>query len=80
MPARVDSAGAALVIHAAARAGTAADLTRLHGASATWIVAPNGTWQLVDDDIVPARPGARPAPTIVPTAGIASLPDETPDI
>lgn len=80
MPARVDTAGAALVIHAAARAGTAADLTRLHGASATWIVAPSGTWQLIDDDIVPARSGATPSAAIVPVVDFAAIPDETPDI
>jgi hypothetical protein len=80
MPGRVDAAEAALVIHAAARAASAADITRQHGASATWIVAPNGTWNLVDDDVAPARHDVIPSPVIVPSSGIVAVPDETPDI
>lgn len=60
MPARIDEADAALVVHAAARAGLAADISRQHGASATWIVTPAGTWTLVDDDYAPEPQPAMP--------------------
>lgn len=68
MPARIDEAGAALVVHAAARAGLAADITRQHGASATWIVSPSGAWTLVDDDFVPE------APATMPNASLSTIP------
>lgn len=81
MPARVDEAEAALVVHAAARAGLAADITRQHGASATWIVTPNGTWNLVDDDLAAAEIAitashARTAPVSVPQPEESASPDE----
>lgn len=85
MPPRVDEAEAALVVHAAGRAQLAADITRQKGASATWIVDPKGSWNLVDDDVaapnldskaiqVPAAPFTAP----VPSTEVA--PDETPGI
>ena len=80
MPTRVNDAKAALMIHAAGRAQIAADITRQHGASATWVVAPNGTWELVDDDVVTPASTHRPAATIVPEMAIGAVPDETPDI
>lgn len=89
MPPRVDDAEAALVIHAAARAGLAADITRLHGASATWIVSPSGAWTLLDDDIaVNQGDVAEPAVSIdhdSPLAPAQVIPehvasDETPGI
>lgn len=80
MPARVDAAEAALMIHAAGRSQIAADITRQHGASATWVVEPDGFWDLVDDDVVtPFRPSI-PAPAIIPDLAISAVPDETPDI
>lgn len=81
MPERVNAADAALVIHAAGRSRIAADLTRQHGASATWIVSPKGSWDLVDDDIV--APPTEPARTITPHPHptiLAANPDESPDI
>lgn len=72
MPARIDEADAALVVHAAGRAGLAADITRQHGASATWIVAPTGTWTLVDDDFAP-EPSAP-----MPNASLTSVPSVPP--
>ncbi len=72
MPRRIDEADAALVVHAAGRAGLAADITRQHGASATWIVAPTGTWTLVDDDVAP-EPSAP-----MPDASLTSRPSVPP--
>lgn len=85
MPPRVDEAEAALVVHAAGRSKLAADITRQQGASATWIVAPTGSWDLVDDDIAASTPartetGARPAPAPIPTTDQQVVPDETPGI
>lgn len=85
MPSRVDEADAALVVHAAARAGLAADISRQHGASATWIVTPNGTWSLIDDDlavadITHAVSPAPIAPASIPPSDATVTPDETPGI
>lgn len=85
MPARVDEADAALVVHAAGRAQLAADITRQKGASATWIVAPNGSWTLVDDDLATpetqsAATPAHAAPTIIASTGEGASPDEIPGI
>lgn len=87
MPARVDEAEAALVVHAAGRARLAADITRQHGASATWIVAPAGTWTLVDDDVAPGMvadtsPATQAPATTVPVDMPAAQPatDEPPGI
>lgn len=85
MPARVDEAEAALVVHAAGRAQLAADITRQRGASATWIVAPNGSWTLVDDDIAVVDTTVVPSPTTappvtLPPADAPAAPDETPGI
>lgn len=86
MPARVDEADAALVIHAAGRSRLAADITHQRGASATWIVAPNGSWNLVDDDIAAPKAVAvaqdAPAATTVTPSPVApeTTPDETPGI
>ena len=82
VPARVDEAEAALVVHAAARAGLAADLTRQHGASATWIVTPNGTWNLIDDDLAAAQithptPQPQTAAAAMPQPDASASPDET---
>lgn len=83
MPERVGAADAALVIHAASRSGIAADLTHRHGASATWIVSPNGAWTLLDDDVV-TEPASRPAPAPVtmpvPHGADDAVPDGSPDI
>jgi hypothetical protein len=84
MPARIDDANAILMIHAAGRSSLVADMTRRHGAPATWIVSPNGEWNLIDDDIA-AQP-SRPAPASIPTPAImpgidpVPAPDESPDI
>ena len=85
MPPRVDEADAALVVHAAARAQLAADITRQRGASATWIVVPNGAWNLVDDDlavadIAPAAASSQATSIPVPPPDTAATPDETPGI
>lgn len=84
MPERVDEAEAALVVHAAGRAQLAADITRQRGASATWIVTPNGSWTLVDDDVAmpPATPApsAQTAPVALPPVDAGAAPDETPGI
>lgn len=83
MPERVGSADAALVIHAASRSTIAADLTHRHGASATWVVSPNGTWNLLDDDVVKepvSRPETTPATMPVPHAAEDMVPDGSPDI
>jgi hypothetical protein len=89
MPARVEDAEAALVIHAAARAGLAADITRQHGASATWIVSPAGAWTLVDDDVAvettdTSTPSVSPNRDAIPapaqTASAPTASDETPGI
>jgi hypothetical protein len=80
MPARVDSAEIALVIYAAGRAQIAADITRQHGASATWIVGPSATWDLVDDDIVTQSSPKLSTPVVLPAASLGAIPDETSDI
>lgn len=80
MPPRIDEADAALVVHAAARAALAADITRQHGASATWIVSPSGTWTLVDDDVAAEMPAALPnasfsvIPTVPPESAASDEP------
>jgi hypothetical protein len=88
MPARINDAPAALVINAAARARLAADITRSNGASASWIVAPDGSWNLVDDDLVRTAPAAFPQETpsadaasiVIPANAADARPDESPDI
>lgn len=88
MPDRVDEAEAALVVHAAARAHLAADITRQHGASATWIVSPSGAWNLVDDDVAveapvaftPVETDVVPSPETLATTIDAATTDETPGI
>jgi hypothetical protein len=85
MPPRVEQAEAALVVHAAARAQLAADITRQKGASATWIVAPNGAWNLVEDDLAihQTSPITAQSPVAPITAALSpqdATPDETPGI
>lgn len=82
MPSRVDEAEAALLVHAAARSGIAADITRRHGASATWIVAPDGTWDLIDDDIISTEMTPMTGRISLPAVltGETGAPDETTDI
>lgn len=88
MPERVDEAEAALVVHAAGRAHLAADITRQHGASATWIVAPSGAWTLVDDDVAAETPATTtvpvsaidPVPAPIAAASDTPVSDETPGI
>jgi hypothetical protein len=85
MPPRVEQAEAALVVHAAARAQLAADITRQKGASATWIVAPNGAWNLVEDDLAihQTSPITAQSPVAPVTAALSpqdATPDETPGI
>lgn len=76
MPERVDEADAALLIHAAGRVTSAANLTRQGGASATWIVGPNGAWDLVDDDVIASAPQTVAGSTIIPAAATTTVPDE----
>jgi hypothetical protein len=83
MPERVGAADAALVIHAASRSGIAANLTHRHGASATWVVSPNGSWNLLDDDLVPepvSRPKTTPGTIPLTDTPANAVPDGSPDI
>jgi hypothetical protein len=84
MPARIDDAGAILMVHAAGRSALVADMTHRAGATATWIVSPKGDWHLIDDDVVvtDSRPATAttPAPTVQPHVEAIATPDETADI
>jgi hypothetical protein len=84
MPARVNDADAVLMVLAAARSPRVADMTRRAGAPATWIVSPNGEWNLIDDDIAaqPSRPATAPVPSpdIMPIVDPMPAPDESLDI
>lgn len=69
-PARLEDAECVLVIMAASRNRIAADLALRHGASATWIVSRDGSWDLIDDHILNEAPRGHAVERVAPTPAV----------